>query len=184
MKKFVSALVIALSVLSPSMAKADNTTQSKPTHHWGGIDISAGVPSGIQGGIMFRPYVEWLNIEVGVGHNLAAPGVFGSITLDSIPWGLGLTLTGEAGYYWSGPVPFVNNPPSVGYYYGTLMPGIALGNFRRWRFYVRGGVAWMHADVSNFDSNSSSGNTNFAIGPIKANMTAAPSVKLGLSLYF
>lgn len=153
-----------------------------PRHHWGGLDFSVGVPSGFQVGLVVRPYVNWVRLEVGVGSDLIRPGVFGAITLDPFPWAFGLTATAEAGYYWSGQVPFItSNPPDVGYSYASLMPGLEFGPRNSVRFYLRGGFTWMHADVSDIDIGSNKGAT---IGNPSANFVAFPAVKLGLSVFF
>ncbi len=162
--------------------KNDQQSTDAPRHHWGGIDLSVGVPSGVHLGVVIRPYVNWLRVEVGAGHNLMAPGIFGNITLDPMPWAVGITLTGELGYYWSGPVPFVTNPPDVGYSYASVMPGLEFGPRNSVRFYFRGGFTWMHADVSNIDFGKSS--NGVTLGNPKADLMAAPAVQMGLSIFF
>ncbi len=155
--------------------------KSEPRHHWGGIDVSVGVPGGIQVGGVFRPYVNWLRLEVGAAHNLMGPGVFGAITLDPMPWAFGITLTGEGGYFWPGPVPFINKPPSVGYEYASIMPGIELGSRNSIRFYLRGGVTWLHGEASGIDwSNKDS---SIVLGNPRVD-AVIPAMKMGLSIFF
>ena len=189
MKTF-SIVAACMAMTFAGIAHADTSKPAdavveQPRHHWGGLDLSVGVPSGVHLGVVIRPYVNWLRVEVGAGHNLMAPGIFGNITLDPMPWAVGLTLTGELGYYWSGPVPFVNNPPDVGYSYASVMPGLEFGPRNSVRFYLRGGWTWMHVDVSNIDTGSGGGSkNNTTVGNPKADLMAAPAVSLGLSIFF
>lgn len=193
-KSFVGALVAALISTMASVSYADTpppapgvqvpskpatSTESEPRHKWGGVDLFCGVPAGCGGGMMFRP-LNWLKLEVGAGYNLMAPGVFGAITLDPMPWAFGLTLTGDAGHYWSGPVPFVQNPPNVEYSFLEALGGLEFGPRNSWRFYFRGGITYLDATVSNFSTN----NPNTTMGAPRITGWAAPAAKFGISIYF
>ncbi len=143
-----------------------------PRHKWGGIDLFCGVPSACAGGMIFRP-LNWLKLEVGVGHNLMAPGFFGAITLDPMPWAFGLTLTGDAGHYFSGPVPFMQNPPSLEYSFLEALGGLEFGPRNSWRFYFRGGITYLDATVSNFNASNNSSSTT--MDPLHAKGWVAPA---------
>lgn len=176
-KMFIGALAAAMLVSSTAMA--DNTPT--PRHKWGGVDLFCGVPSGCAGGMIFRP-LNWLKLEVGAGYNLMAPGVFGAITLDPMPWAFGLTLTGDAGHYWGGPVPFVQNPPNVEYSFLEALGGLEFGPRNSWRFYFRGGITYLDGLVTNFNTSNNSSSTT--MGPLHVNGWVAPAAKFGISIYF
>jgi len=162
---------------------AATTTVSKPQpkNKYAVVDINCGVPSGCVGELGFRPWY-FLKLEVGAGYNSMAPGVIGSVVFDPIPWGLGLTLSVDAGHYWSGPAPFVNNPPSVEYSFVSPMLGLEFGNYRAWRFYVRGGVSYLDGTVSNISYGNN--DQSLMIGNPRAQGWAAPAAKIGFSVYF
>lgn len=174
--KYVSALAFVAALAIPSVASADNT----PRHKWGLVDISCGVPSGCTGQMGIRP-LNWLKLEVGAGYNLMAPGVIGSVTLDPIPWPVGLTLTVDGGHYWSGPVPFVNNPPSVEYSFAEFLGGLEFGSRNSWRLYFRGGLTYLNGTASGFDTGS---DKSLTVGTPNVNGWFAPAVKFGVSIYF
>ena len=174
--------------LPPSTVKATtivvNKPKPKPHYRPAVIDLNCGVPSGCVGELGVRP-LYWLKLEAGAGYNGLAPGVIGSVVIDPIPWGLGLSLSMDAGHYWSGSVPYVSNSPSIEYSFLSPMAGIELGNYRAWRFYLRGGLSYLDMTGSNFQGVISTSNSNgVSIGNPHVDAWVGPAFKLGLSFYF
>lgn len=178
-KKFITSLAFIAALSIPQIAKADDPA---PKHKWGGIDLGCGVPSGCTGQMLFRPF-NWMKIGVGAGYNLMAPGVIGSLTLDPIPWPVGLTLTVDGGHYWSGNVPFVNNPPSVEYSFAEFLGGLEFGSRNVWRLYFRGGLTYLDGTASNFQTGNNT-DSSTTVGNPRVHGWVAPAIRFGFSVYF
>jgi hypothetical protein len=156
----------------------------KPRFRFAVADINCGVPSGCVGEMGIRPFY-WLKLEVGAGYNGLAPGVIGSVVVDPIPFGIGVSLSMDVGHYWAGTVPGVSNSPSVEYSFVSPMVGLEFGNHRAWRFYLRGGLSYIDATGSNFQSLIGNNNSNgVAFGNPHIDAWVAPAFKLGMSFYF
>ena len=155
---------------------------TKPRPRYGVASIACGVPSGCVGEMGFRPWY-WLNMQVGAGYNGMSPGVIGSLVLDPIPWGVGISLSADVGHYWSGPVPFASNPPTVEYSFADFLGGLEFGNWKAWRIFFRGGLAYINATASNFNTPGSGGG-NVVVGSPQLTAWAAPAFKMGVSFYF
>lgn len=178
-------VVVEKNELPPAASAVKATTvvkaQPKPRYRWAVVDLSCGVPSGCVGELGIRPFY-WLKLEVGAGYNGMSPGVIGTVVLDPIPWAIGLTASADVGHYWSGNIPFVNNPPQVEYSWADLMGGLEFGNYRAWRLYFRGGITWLSGNVSNIDYGSNNNGATF--GSPQINIVASPAIKIGVSIYF
>jgi hypothetical protein len=169
--------------VNPNHSKGSSDPFHPHPYRWAVADLNCGAPSGCVGEMGIRPFY-FLKLEVGAGWNGMAPGVIGSVVLDPIPFGVGISLSMDAGHYWSGQVPFVNNAPSVEYSFIDPMVGLELGNFKAWRFYLRGGFSYLDVSTSNFNAVINNNDKTLTVGDPKANGWIAPAAKVGFSFYF
>lgn len=197
MRKFsslLSSLVfscgLAAPITSPLPAFADTTTPTtdtqsvvaKPRYRFVGMDLGAGVPDGGYLGLVLRP-LYFTQFEWAGTYNGIAPGMRVGLTLDPIPYAISPTITGEVGGTFSGPVPFVSNPPDVEYKYANLLLGLSMGNWRVWRFYLRGGMSWLDMQTHNFSNVLNNSDKSLVIGDPRL-VGWAPSFKLGFTYMF
>lgn len=159
------------------------STEPSPSHHKLAFGVSAdvGFPSGIGIGVVASPYLPWLKLGLGYNNNVFGQGMSGRITLDPFNSPVGLTLTGEAGGFWSFTVP-VNNSPDISYTYESALLGAEFGNRSHLRFFLRGGVAHIDANVSNFQHAFTLPNGS-VVGNPNANLVA-PAAKIGIDWLF
>jgi hypothetical protein len=169
---FIVALVAASAVSIPALADEQ---------HYLGLQFDAGAPDGANLGIVAHPYIQWLRVGVSGSYNYLSPGIRGEITLDPIQFPVALTLTGDAGYFWPGSVPHLNNSPSFSYSYFNLQPGLEFGRRNRWRLFLRGGISFIDAKVSHIVINN---DPTFLFSDAGAKVVAAPSAKLGFCVLF
>ena len=150
-------------------------------HRTLGFSMDFGVPDGAALGMVVRPAFNWLRLEAAATFNGAAPGARLGLTLDPVPWVLAPTLTAEGGHTWDGPVPGMQNSPSVGYDYANFHFGLEFGHRESLRFFLRGGASWVDVHTANFHEGAGSGvvaqNPSF-IGWV------APTAKLGFAQFF
>lgn len=153
-----------------------------PRYRFVGLDFQAGVPDGGSIGLILRPFYftqfEWAGTYNGI-----APGVRVGLTIDPIPWAISPTLTAEGGATFSGPVPFMSNPPNVEYKYANLHVGLAMGNWRVWRFYVRGGMSWIDLQTHNLGNAFNNTDPSVAMGDARV-YGWIPSAKIGFMYLF
>lgn len=157
--------------------------ETKPRYRYAVMDLSCSVPAGCTGELGIRPWY-FLQLTTGIGYNGLAPGVVGSVVLDPIPYAVGITISMDAGHYWYGSVPGISNSPSVAYSFIDPMLGISFGNYRAWRFYIRGGLSYLDVSTSNFNAVINNNDKTLMIGDPKAQGWVCPSAKIGFSLYF
>jgi hypothetical protein len=165
-----------------------------PRHRTFGMTMDVGVPDGAALGLVVRPHFDWLRIAGAVTHNGIAPGVRVGVTLDPIAFPIAPTLTFEAGHYWEGKLPMIQDSPTLGYNYANIHLGLEIGNRATFRFFLRGGVSYLDVNASNINMGSGSSGTVAAngsnamsgsgIGNPSFSGWVAPSGKLGFSLYF
>jgi hypothetical protein len=148
-----------------------------------GAGLDVGVPSGGSLGIVMSPWIPQLKLGVYGSYNGLAPGMKGSATIDPFNFPVSLTLTGEVGGFWAGQVPGVNGSPSVSYTYENLLLGLEFGKRTGFRFYFRGGLTHLDANVSNFQ-NTFTPPANVSVGNPHLSATAAPAVAIGLQWLF
>ncbi len=121
-----------------------------------GLMGDVGTPEGMNASLVLRPW-RWLHLAGGVGHNGAAAGYRGGVTL--VPWGTGLSLTAEAGYNGpgnlSGAAALVGTPIGadlfrrVSYTYANFHLGYERGNGRV-AFFVHAGLSFVRATLGDF----------------------------------
>ncbi len=155
---------------------------SSPYKFHAGLYSDVGFPSGAEIGLLVSPWLPFLKVGVGGSWNYVGEGLSGHATVDLFNAPISLTLTGEGGGFFPSTVPNVHNSPTVAYTYESALLGLEFGSRRHFRFFLRGGIAHVDANVSNFDksftlpSGVSIGNPNVSL--------VSPAGKLGFDLLF
>jgi hypothetical protein len=165
----------------------------------------AGVPDGMQGSLVLRPWKP-LRASVGGGYNMISKGVRVGLTL--LPFGRGPSASLEAGHYFEGDANstaarFFGNgvegsaiAPTlqrVGYDFVNAHLGLDFG-YKRATFFIHGGMSYVRSHIYNVEqvlnSSQPSINGQDANGlqitvPQGANVKyIGPSGKIGLIVYF
>jgi hypothetical protein len=190
------APVDTLAVVAPAPAK-----RSLPSI---GIMADAGIPDGMQGSLVWRPW-KALRMSFGGGYNMISKGVRVGATL--LPFGRGPSGTLEVGHYFEGDAnttaakvfgPGIVNSafgPSLehfGYNFVNAHLGLDFG-YKRATFFIHGGMSYVWTHLSNVEaifSGAPSINGQDASGtqysvPQGVNVKAiGPSGKVGLIVYF
>jgi len=178
---------------------------SAPSLPWLGVMADAGIPDGLQGSVVLRPF-KWFRGSVGGGYNMISKGLRVGATL--LPFGRGPSGTLEVGHYFEGDANTASakvfGPGAessvfgpalqrVGYDFVNAHLGLDLG-YKRVTFYIHGGMSYVRAQVHNVDQIINS--TTPAINGQDANglqisvpqggtiKYIGPSAKLGLIVYF
>jgi hypothetical protein len=175
-----------------------------PSLPWIGIMADAGIPDGMQGSIVLRPW-KALRASVGGGYNMVSKGVRLGLTL--VPFGHGPSGTLEAGHYFEGDATsaaakffgpgvegsaFGPTLQRIGYDYANAHLGLDFG-YKRVTFYIHGGMSYVRAQVHHLDqviNNMPSINGQNANGleiSVPQDVTVkyiGPSGKIGLIVYF
>jgi len=171
-----------------TIAPTSEPTEYKPRHRWVGLQLDLGVPDGATAGVVVRPYVEWVRVNLSATYNGVAPGIRGAVTLDPINFGIAPTLTLGVGHAFKGNVPsFVpsaSDIPAFDYTYFNLHPGLEFGNRNSWRFFIQGGPTWLHVNTFDFRKAMGSDEPSLRVVDPSANARINPTVKLGLATYF
>lgn len=184
----------ALSADSEIVAPQAPAAKPAPTTHFG-VLIDAGLPDGVGGSVVYRPW-KWLRAQVGGTTDGAAPGVRAGVTL--APWGWGPSLTLEAGHMFPGDLntvisKFAGKPENVSwlehveYDYANAQLGLELGWQNRFLFYIHGGVSYIHGQALDFQQavNQLAATNSSAMVTSKNPVASAlvPSGKLGFVVY-
>ncbi|HVZ73217.1 MAG TPA: hypothetical protein VHJ20_12640 [Polyangia bacterium] len=187
-------------VTTPETTPAPDATPSLP---WLGLMADAGIPDGMQGSIVLRPW-RWLRTSVGGGYNMISKGVRGGLSI--LPFGRGPSATIEAGRFFDGDAnqtarkyfagyndnnPFAPALERVGYDYANLHLGLDFG-YKRVTFYIHGGMSYVRGQIHNVNQVA---NSNPSINGVDMNglevkfvgdptyKVIGPSAKLGLIVY-
>jgi hypothetical protein len=171
---------------------------------WLGVMADAGIPDGMQGSLVLRPW-KALRASVGGGYNMISKGVRVGVTL--LPFGRGPSGTLEAGHYFEGDAnaaaakifgagiseSFLSPTfQRIGYDFVNAHLGLDFG-YKRATFYIHGGMSYVQSHVHNIDQIF---HTNATINGLDANGTQVsipqgatvkylgPSGKIGLIVYF
>jgi hypothetical protein len=171
---------------------------------WLGVMADAGVPDGMQGSLVLRPW-KALRASVGGGYNMISKGVRVGVTL--LPFGRGPSGTLEAGHYFEGDAnaaaakffgagiseSFLSPTfQRVGYDFVNAHVGLDLG-YKRATFYIHGGMSYVQSHVHNVDQifhttptiNGQDANGLEISVPQGATLKyIGPSGKIGLIVYF
>ena len=136
---------------------APRAADTKSTMPKLGAMLDMGVPDGIVGGVSYRPQ-PWLRVQVGAGSNAVSPGIRGGVVF--LPFGVGPSLTLEAGHYFEGDAngllrsvvgaEYRDNRMAerVGYQFANLHAGFDIGE-ERFTFFLHGGVSYLHMQLHN-----------------------------------
>ena len=170
---------------------------------WLGVMADAGIPDGMQGSLVLRPW-KALRLSAGGGYNMISKGVRVGATL--LPFGRGPSGTLEAGHYFEGNAngqaakvfgPGIASSPlgpslqHFGYDFVNAHLGLDFG-YKRATFYIHGGMSYVQSHVHNIDQIF---HTNATINGLDANGTQVsipqgatvkylgPSGKIGLIVY-
>jgi hypothetical protein len=168
-------------LIAALVAATVSSTALADENHYIGFQADVGAPDGANIGIVAHPGIQWLRVVASGSYNYLSPGLRGEITLDPIKFPVALTLTADAGYFFPGSVPHLNNSPSLAYSYYNLQPGLEFGRRNRWRFFLRGGYSLIDAKLTNVIINN---DKTFIFSGADAQLHGAPSAKLGFCVLF
>ncbi|HVU52289.1 MAG TPA: hypothetical protein VHL80_16460 [Polyangia bacterium] len=169
-----------------------------------GIMADAGIPDGMQGSLVWRPW-KALRMSFGGGYNMISKGVRVGATL--LPFGRGPSGTLEIGHYFEGNAnttaakvfgpgivssAFGPSLERVGYDFVNAHLGLDFG-YKRATFFIHGGLSYLQGHLYNVDAifnNTPSINGQNSSGlqvtvPQGADVKViGPSGKIGLIVYF
>jgi hypothetical protein len=154
-----------------------------------GLQLEAGVPSGVSAALVVRPW-KLLRFHAGASWNYIGFGLKGGVTLVPFHWAVVPTLGIEGGIY-----PGANASrlvkgtlektllKDVSYSYVDADLGLEFGSQNGFIFFVRGGMSYLKAPIKNVASAFQSTN----LGVVGADDAVAtyfgPSAKFGFLLY-
>lgn len=158
MKKTLAIFGLAAALFSAGSAIADDNANpyrpvvvSESQYKFRiGPDLSAGVPDGVGLGLAISPWLPFVKVEGAITYNYLGEGGRVGLTLDPMPFPVGLTLTGDVGGYWNETIPVSGARPTVSYNYENLLGGLEFGSQKHFRFYLRGGMSHIDGQVGNF----------------------------------
>jgi hypothetical protein len=209
----MSSSALAQEAMAPSSMEPDPTTieqvapaaPSGPSLPWFGIMADAGIPDGMQGSIVLRPF-KALRASVGGGYNMVSKGVRVGLTL--LPFGRGPSAAIEAGRFFEGNAntaaakvfgpgvatsAFGPSLERIGYDFVNAHLGLDFG-WKRVTFYVHGGMSYVKGQVYKLDQviNSSQPSINgqdanglqISVPQGATVKYLGPSGKIGLIVYF
>ena len=181
-------------------APAAAPAPSEPSLPWLGIMADAGIPDGMQGSLVLRPW-KALRTSVGGGCNMISKGVRVGASL--LPFGRGPSASIEVGRFFEGDgnaaarsffgANFQGMPvlERIGYDYANAHLGLDFG-YKRVTFYIHGGMSYIRGQVHNVQQQISSDpsingtNSNGTQISFKQDPTVkiiGPSAKIGLIVY-
>jgi hypothetical protein len=173
---------LALVCLSTS-AKAEPATW----HLGAGMDL--GAPSGLSVGVVFNPWVDWVQLQASLSDNVLHLGGRGSLQLDpmalmtNVPIGLFGDL--QVGGFPKGNIPgHSSDLPTIGYTYENLFLGLRLGKPNGFHWNFEGGFVHLNVDAGNFQSivNQSGGTSGLTIGDPKISGWIVPGFSTGFTV--
>ncbi len=143
-----------------------------------------GVPDGVGLGIVVRPKLNWLRLNLSGTYNVMAPGIRGGFTLDPIKFPVAPTFTLEGGHAFEGRLPGSKDLPSFSYDYLNLHGGLEFGKRDSFRFFIHAGPTFMNAYTSNFAESIGNANKSIYISDPTISVRLIPTAKLGFTLMF
>jgi len=158
-----------------------------------GLQLDAGAPDGLAFSVIYRPWY-FLRLNAGPAYNLIGFGIQGGATLIPFHFPITPTLTGEAGYFFSGnlnraltrwnvSVPSAVQPllDDVGYTYLSTQLGVEFGAPEVFVFYIRFGLAWVFPSVHG-TATTTSDSTTVTVNGVQGRV-ATPTANLGFVVY-
>jgi hypothetical protein len=209
MRSVRSLALLAVLAMGPSalaeetaatVEQAPSLAAPAPKLPWLGIMADAGIPDGMQGSLVLRPF-KVLRASVGGGYNMISKGVRVGATL--LPFGRGPSGTIEVGRFFEGDgnaaarsffgANFQGMPvlERIGYDYANAHLGLDFG-YKRATFYIHGGMSYIRGQIHNAQEQISSDpsingtNANGTQISFKQDPTIkiiGPSAKIGLIVY-
>jgi hypothetical protein len=196
----VHVFVLALTTLTPPLAIAADSEPALSAHlpprrlPIFGVMGDAGLPDGLNASVVVRP-LSWMHAHAGFGSNGFARGYRAGISV--LPLGQLLSLSAEAGRYGDGDVSqlvarFAGNPgdgssalKQIRYDYANAHIGLDMGK-RRAVFFIHGGISLVRATLGEMHTyGPATSDTEVTVsGRPTVHLTAAPTFKVGLIVYF
>jgi hypothetical protein len=162
-----------------------------------GLILDGGVPDGAMLSVGYRP-LRWVRLHAGAGTNSISPGI--RVGAGLVPFGVGPSVTLEAGHYFEGNANELGRSVSggqyedsavldrVGYDFANMHLGLELGG-ETVQFFLHGGFSYIRTTLYNvndlFSESTDSGSTTTV--SVNSNPTLVgfvPSAKLGLAVFF
>jgi hypothetical protein len=171
--------LILSSLLVANVASADETR-----FKYVGAQVDVGAPDGVGLGVVVRPKLNWLRLNLSGTYNAMAPGIRGGFTLDPIKFPIAPTFTLEGGHAFEGKVPGTKDLPSFSYDYLNLHSGLEFGNRDSVRFFIHAGPTYMNVFTSNFADSIGNVNKSISISDPTISARLIPTAKLGLVVLF
>ena len=183
-----TALLAALLLAGP--ARAAEGLFYDGTHF--GLQAGAGIPSGATASLVVRPWKP-LRLDVGVGHDVAAYGLHGGVTLVPFHWWITPTLGVEAGRF--APASFArfaggSDPAArqilsrIGYDYVSGDLGLEIGGQNRFVFFLRAGLAYLRPTVKDVNAALQAANPGVRISAADPTIRARiPTARVGFLVY-
>lgn len=179
MNKIVLPLALAM-VAIPAIASAEES----PRFKYVGMQMDLGVPDGAALGVVVRPKLNWLRLNVSGTYNAISPGIRGGLTLDPIKFPIAPTLTFEGGHSFRGSIPGVDSVPDLSYSYVNLHGGLEFGSRDSWRFFIHAGPSWLSAQTYNFSDSIGNKDQSLTVSDPNVSARVFPTAKLGFAVYF
>jgi len=196
----VMQLTLATVALEPAapvpLVRADD---SQPVLAATPIKFGAAFDVGLPSGLELAPYVrplEWLQLDLALGHDGAAFGLGGGLTLGALESSFTPTLSVDAGHFFrgdlSGKLGAVTGLDLSKYTWAKqfdfdhveAQAGVLFG-WPNVRFYVRAGVSYLHATLHDFSASLQAATHDTTLTAADPTLTAiAPSARAGMMVSF
>ncbi len=181
--KMINKLVTSLVLTSALVASSALADEPKPRFKYVGMQLDLGVPDGAALGVVVRPKLNWLRLNVSGTYNVLAPGIRGGLTLDPIKFPIAPTFTLEGGHAFEGKLPGVEMP-GISYDYLNIHGGLEFGSRDSFRFFIHGGPTYMGVHTSNFADSVGNTDKSITISDPTVSIRLIPTAKLGFALLF
>lgn len=176
MKKIIINLILFL-ILFTKISEAEEPVK------YVGAQFDLGVPDGFGLGLVVKPKVSWLRINVSGTYNLIAPGVRGGITIDPIDYVISPILSFEAGGTGRGTIPYLNRHYDISYNYINFHTGVEFGNKNKWKIFLHLGPSLVNIKTYNF-ANSIDNSQKLLITDPLISLIGNPTFKFGAVYFF
>jgi hypothetical protein len=156
----------------------------EPRFRYVGAQVDVGVPDGAAIGVVVRPKLNWLRLNLSGTYNAMALGIRGGFTLDPIKFPVAPTFTLEGGHAFEGKVPGQDTIPAFSYDYLNLHGGLEFGGRDSFRFFIHAGPTFMSVHTSNFADSIGNVNRSISISDPTVSVRLIPTAKLGFAILF
>jgi hypothetical protein len=176
MKKFIIASMIASMMAISAVSFADESSKLKV-----GGQFDIGAPSGMALGVVVKPKLNWLRLDLAGTYNSEFGLRIGG-TFDPIKFPISPTFTIQAGHTFDSKVPGISKSPELGMNYVDFHLGLEVGNRDRWRFFLHAGPSYVSVRTDGFQDTLSVGK-GVSIGNPEFHGWVSTAA-LGFALYF